>query len=388
MEARSRWSFLSRDRHVSQEQPMMGTPVEVPQPRTVTIMAASLTHPLYARYFSNHMKHALLTGASGFVGGELAGLLLESGYKVRALVRSHSPTEHLKGVELVRGSLQDAASLEKALQGITHVFHVAGVTNAASEAIFLTHNALGTATLAEAALKLTRQKQLNLSKFVLISSLAASGPSVPGGNRRESDRPEPVSAYGRSKLEGEKRLLAYAHSLPIAIVRPPMVYGPRDTQFLFLVKTVARRLAPRLPRSTTSPTKFYSTVHVKDLCHGILLAAEHPGPSGEIYFVCGDDVVSDREIFEVMSQSLQVRTMSVPIPRVFLQAAAFGSECLRRVTGRPQAISRDRLNEILPDAWTCTNQKAKDQLGFKPQHTFREGMPEIIDWYRSSGWIR
>lgn len=336
------------------------------------------------------MKHALLTGASGFVGGELAALLVASGYRVRAIARSQSRVDHLAtlGVEVFRGSLDDPAFLEGALDGITHIFHVAGVVSAPSEAVFLANNAGCTASLAEAAAKKVRSGNLKLSKFVLVSSLAASGPSVPGANRSESDRPEPVSAYGRSKLEGERRLLTYASVLPITIVRPPIVYGPRDTQVLMLVKSVSKRVVPRLPRSTTSPSKLYSTVHVKDLCRGILLAGEHEGPSGEVFFVSGDEVVSDQEFFEVMSSSLRVRAVQVPIPRPLLQAAAVGSEWLGRVTGRPPQLSRDKICEILPDAWTCTNQKAKRVLGFEPQYTFRSGMEETIQWYRDSGWVR
>src|SRR4051812_21075296 len=157
------------------------------------------------------MTRCLITGASGFVGSNLARLLKREGWDVRCLVRTTSRLEQIDslGAELVQGSLADADSLKRAVVGVNAVFHVAGRTAALRAHEYVRDNVEGTRRLADAC-----AAEANPPVFVMVSSLAAGGPGTMKTPRRESDPEQPVSAYGRSKLAAERALGELAAEVP------------------------------------------------------------------------------------------------------------------------------------------------------------------------------
>ncbi len=131
----------------------------------------------------------------------------------------------------VDGDLNDLESLKRAAQGMNYIYHLAGITSATDGEIFYEHNTRGTARMAEAALS----SGDSLHRFVHVSSLAAGGPVTTGEPRNETQADSPTSQYGKSKLAGEKELLKFKDRYPIVIVRPPMVYGPRDKNVFMMI---------------------------------------------------------------------------------------------------------------------------------------------------------
>ncbi|MEN0110196.1 MAG: NAD-dependent epimerase/dehydratase family protein, partial [Planctomycetota bacterium] len=185
------------------------------------------------------MARTLVTGATGFIGVRLVERLVARGDRVACLVRPTSDTGGLEplGVERAVGSLGDAESLVRAVggsfggEGAEVVLHVAGLTHAWRAEDFHRVNAEGTATLCRAAAGASSPPTV-----VLLSSLAAAGPSPDGAPHTEATKPAPISHYGRSKLAGERAARRFADRLPLSIVRPPVVFGPGDRDGLLLFK--------------------------------------------------------------------------------------------------------------------------------------------------------
>ncbi len=222
---------------------------------------------------------ALITGATGFIGSHLAESLLKQGFRVRALVRPTSDLRWIKGldIEFVSGSLQDNSFLEQAVSGVDYIFHLAGAVKAKDPKDFYLHNTRATMNLARAAMTAAP----GLKRFLFASSQAAAGPAECLEKPVcERDECRPLSDYGRSKLQAERELMEISGRLPVTIVRPPSVYGPRDTEVLAYFKWVNRGLA-LLPGFGT---RHAHLIYVKDLVDGMMLAAASKSSLGKTYF--------------------------------------------------------------------------------------------------------
>ena len=338
------------------------------------------------------MAKALVTGSTGFIGSSLIEELNTLGIEVAALTRSSSSMKNLEGMQFSRvyGDLSDRESLERAIaeSGADYIFHLAGVVTAKNRDGFFNANADGTRLLAEAVAKV----RPGLSRFVYVSSLAAGGPaSADFSPRIETESDAPVSAYGESKLEGEKYLRNFTDIFPVTIVRPPMVYGPRDPATFVFVQTVARNLIPMVAPSGKTDHKRYSVVHVRDLVRGIVQAgmvSREQVRSGEVFYLTSDDIVTYQELMTTIAEAMEKDPFRFRIPVAALKIGAHALDALGRVTGRTYPLNRDKLNEILPDAWTCSNEEAKKLLGYRPEFSFRAGMQNAVEWYRHAGWIK
>ncbi|MEM6960186.1 MAG: NAD-dependent epimerase/dehydratase family protein, partial [Myxococcota bacterium] len=194
----------------------------------------------------------LVTGATGFLGGHLCELLVQQGHKVRALTRSTSDTTLLDtlGIECVEANLERGLGLDKAIEGMDAVVHGAAVVKAKSPQVFHEVNCGGTEHLLQAALR----KRDALQRFVFVSSLAAHGASRDGSPRPVDAPAHPVTHYGRSKLAAERMVIEAQDALPVTVIRPPAIYGPRDQEMLSFFKMIDSRLIAFLgsPRNTIS----------------------------------------------------------------------------------------------------------------------------------------
>lgn len=328
---------------------------------------------------------ALVTGGSGFIGSTLIDALTKRGVSVSVLMRKTSLDRHLQGLEYrrVEGDISDFESLRRAVKGVDTVFHLAGVVSARNRAEYFRFNAEGTAHLARAA------AEAGIERFIYVSSLAAGGPAG-GSPRVESDTDCPVSIYGESKKAGEGELLRYRDSFLPLILRPPLVYGPKDQATLLLVKTVAKRFVPKFSASTPDGEKHYSVIHSRDLVEAIVelgVTAADCFEKGDIFYISsGEDIPSSR-LMGSMARALGVKTWTLPLPMPIVGVAAGAMTALGNVLGRSFVLNRDKLNEIRPDYWTCGNKKLTTKTSWRPRITFEEGMQDAVNWYRANGWI-
>ncbi len=324
---------------------------------------------------------ALVTGATGFIGSHLVEALVQRGAQVKCLVRNTNRLGWVSNspVEYVVGDCREKKSLTDAVQNVDWVFHLAGATTAVSEKTYFEVNGLGTENLVDACIK----KNPRLKKFIYLSSQAAAGPNRRGGGKKESDPCEPVSPYGKSKLLGEELALSHAGELPLVILRPCAVYGPRDKGFFTLFKWISRHIRPCL----SDHDQQISMCYVGDLVQAILLAGETQTESGEIFFLADGHDYRMEEIGEIFAQAMERSALNLRLPRQLLFGIAFLAECVARVTGKPSIISRGKVKEMFCRNWLCNIDKARALLGFTPLIALARGAALTVDWYKRENWL-
>ncbi|GAB5537585.1 MAG: NAD-dependent epimerase/dehydratase family protein [Rubricoccaceae bacterium] len=327
---------------------------------------------------------AFVTGGTGFVGSHLVEELLRRGVQVRALVRASPKWIEGLDVELVTGDLHDTNALANGVDGAQYVYHVAGLTRARDQETLDAANVNGTLVLLETL----RQHASDVQKVLVTSSLEAMGPNrlTPDGSALpaiETDVPEPISMYGRSKARMEAEIQKQFSDLPVVIVRPPAVYGPREADIFEIVKGASRGLFAVVGRSDVPRL---SLVHVRDLVRGMVELAESDGTTGETYFV-GTRGYSWDEVRQAMERALGRRSLRLPVPSALIGAAGALAEVAGRATGSLPPLTRDKA-EAAKHTWICASSKAEAAVGYAPEIGLGEGMAETVSWYRDAGWLR
>ena len=323
---------------------------------------------------------ALVTGGQGFIGSHLCERLVREGHRVRVLARPSSDLTHLEGlpVEVVRGDLIGDGPLGQAVAGVDWVFHLAGALKGFREADLLRVNRDGTRRLTEACLAHTP----NLSRFVLVSSLTAAGPS-PGEHIpvMEDAPPHPLTWYGKSKLEAEA--VVQNSGLPYTIVRPPIVFGPRDQDVFSYFQIAKTGLLPIPGRKD----RCYSLVFAPDLADGILHAAKVAEASSEIFNFTGSEVVTWSELGQKIATALGVRGRVLHIPELAIRAFGRIADLAARLRGNPQIFSSQKVIEMLAPAWVASPEKAQRMLGWRSRTPLDEALALTVRWYRDHGWL-
>jgi dihydroflavonol-4-reductase len=326
--------------------------------------------------------NVLVTGATGFIGSHLVERLLSEGASVRCLLRPTSPrggaSRHLpaQGAKPVLGDLTTGAGLDEALDGASVVFHLAGVTKALHTADYYQGNVKATENLLQAM-------SAGSAKLIHVSSLAVMGPSPDSVPLRENADPKPLTHYGKSKLQGEQAVRRSAVSSRTTIIRPPVVYGPRDVDVYQIFKAAASGVLVRIGR----PESFFSFIYVTDLIDGLILAAQQDSAAGKTYFLSSPNPVSWSEFGAIAATTMvkKLRTFTLPIWTAYL--AGSSADLLSRLTGRPGILSRDKIVDARQRYWICDPASAAAELGFQAQTSLREGVAATLEWYRHEQWL-
>ena len=301
-----------------------------------------------------------VTGATGFVGQALldrVGLDRASG-DIRALTRREQPARN--GVDWVAGDLANKAALKRLVTGAEAVIHVAGVVNAADAAGFEAGNVIGTLNVIEAAVA------AGVPRIIHVSSLSA----------REPD----LSAYGASKARAEK--LVMASGLDWTIVRPPAIYGPRDTEMFELFRLARWGLLPMPPSEGRA-----SLIHVDDLAR-LLLALVPGGEDVSHQTFEPDDGKpggwSHYELARAIGWAMGRRPWVVHLSRASLERAARADRMLR---GAKAKLTLDRVGYMAHPDWVASNGACPPPALWKPRIPTREGLKATAGWYRENRWI-
>jgi nucleoside-diphosphate-sugar epimerase len=322
--------------------------------------------------------NVFVTGGTGFVGAHLVRALQDRGDRVTCLVRRPELAQRLgwRDVRLVRGDLDDAEALREGVAEAELVFHVAGRIIAKDAAQFMATNRDGTANVLEAA------QDHGVTRFVLVSSLAAAGPTTRGHPIDEARRPAPVTDYGRSKLAAE--VLVRAMPFPWTIVRPPVVYGEWDRATLKIFQLARGPIAPVFGDGSQE----LSVIHAADLARALIVAGTAPAAQGRVYFATHSATTTSRGLLLACARALgksPPRLVSLPAPLARGLLWTVGS--LAHLAGRATFLSADKANEYLAPAWTCQGDALTRDSGWRAEIDLEPGLARTAAWYREVGWL-
>jgi nucleoside-diphosphate-sugar epimerase len=320
-----------------------------------------------------------ITGGTGFVGSHLVDTLCAAGLQPRVLVREPQAPRWIRHLPFlpVPGSLADQRALQQLVEGAGTVLHLAGVVRAGRATELDRGNRVGTANLV-AAIRATART----ARLVHVSSLAAAGPSSAAEGIGPEVVPCPVSCYGRSKLAAEAEVQALGDSTWWTILRPPAIYGPRDTDMFELFRMAARGWL-----AAPAGERWLTIAHVADVVRAIVAAAAAAKPH-LCYHLGEPQSYSYTELMQLVAEAAAVRARQVQVPGFLVTAAGVCGSFLHRLGYQRITITRDKAREILARHWTARTADSLAALGLGEQIRFSDGARQTWIWYRRQGWIR
>lgn len=325
---------------------------------------------------------AVVTGANGFVGSHLVDNLLSKGYEVRCIVRKSSDLKWLNGkdIKIFNCGLFDKAGLREAFENANYIFHVAGIVKSKTKEGYYNGNVETTKNLLEIAF----ENKSTIKRFLSVSSLTVTGPSLNGNPVTEITECKPITTYGKSKLEGEKLVLSYKDKLPVTICRAPAVYGERDTEIFIYFNTFNKGITTTIGFNK----KELSLIHAVDLVEGFYLAATSEKAIGEIYFIGSEEYYTWQQINSITSKILSKKPLVIKVPHFLVYTIASIAQFFAMFSSKPATLNIEKAKDITQQYWTCDTSKAKKDLGYRQQISIEVGIKRTCDWYKKEGWIK
>ncbi len=328
-----------------------------------------------------------LTGATGFLGSHIADVLLARGYQVRASVRTTSNLRWLDGkpVETVVVDLTDPEDCTRFLAGTGGLIHCAGVVSAPARKIYYTANVTSTETLLAAAAGAWagcgNAGDEDPAAFILISSLAAHGPAGLDRPALETDACRPITDYGRSKLAAEKLVTRGEWTFRTAVLRPPSLYGPRDAEFLPLIRMAIRGWTGRLGSRMTG----LSLVDGRDAAAAAVALLETGSATGPFFVDDGRTGYDWPAMAEALGRMAGRRIRTLPVPLGLLKFISRLAGSSR--AARSAILNRDRIRDLDSVGWVCDGSRLNTETGFRAKRDAARGFTETLDFYREEGWL-
>lgn len=321
-----------------------------------------------------------LTGASGFIGSHLAESIVARGHELTCLLRKTSSTRYLQNISYksIYGDVVDFDSLPALLEGQDVLIHAAGLTKARNESEYMFANASGTENLLKAMVSTGMEE----AHFILLSTQAAAGPATDGQPLDEKRPLNPLTAYGRSKAKAEEICGSYSDRIPTTIIRPPTVFGPRDRDVLAFFKFIKLGIQPIIGQDNR-----LSIVSVMNLVHGIMLAVEQGNTGCEIYYITDDENVTWTQFGGLIAGILEKKPLRIKVPFWTLHLVSAMGEIYGKVMRKAVLLNREKMLEVKQPEWLVSNQKAREELGYRPVVTTREAVSETVTWYQEAGWL-
>lgn len=325
----------------------------------------------------------LVTGATGFLGGHVAESLAQAGHQVRALVRPKSDARLLEswGVEVVRGELAPGEPLQRACAGADVVIHCAAkVGDWGPVEEYRAVNVDATRHLLDAALK------AHVARFILVSSLGVYEARDHFGTDESTPLPaRHIDGYTQTKVEAENLALDYYRnrSLPLVIIRPGFIYGPRDKTVMPRILT---NLRARLVTYFGSRKKKLNNVYVGNVVEAIERALDPAVPLGEAFNVTDAETVSKQEFFERIADLSGLPRPFATWPMWFARFMCQTFESAGKTFGFQPVLSMARL-KFMGLNLDYSIEKAKRVLGYQGKTSFDEGMQKTIDWLKQEGTV-
>lgn len=333
----------------------------------------------------NNIKNIIITGASGFIGSCLVEKALAKGYRTFAVVRKNSNKQYLQNtaINFIEFDFNDAVSLDKALQNfktqfgsIDYVIHAAGVTKSINKQDFYDGNYASTKNLVEAL----ERNGLVPQKFLLVSSLAAFGCGETDAPITRNQTQKPLTEYGKSKMQAENYLRSKSN-FPFVIVNPTAVYGPRDKDFFFLLKSISQGIEMYI-NNTKQKLSF---VYVQDLVDAIFIAIESAA-FNQNFIVSDLENYTSKQFNTLVKKHLGKKTITLVVPASIAYFFALISEVVGHIRKQTPLLNRERLKEFKAKNWSVDASELK-QFGYNPKYKLDQGLASAIKWYKDNRWL-
>ncbi|MCR4663065.1 MAG: SDR family NAD(P)-dependent oxidoreductase [Endomicrobiaceae bacterium] len=321
----------------------------------------------------------LLTGATGFVGSHIVEELISNNHSVIATIRKTSNPKWIKDypVQFEYCSLNDEENLSKLVSSVDIIIHCAGVVRALNWDGYYNTNVTGTQNLVQVALK----NKSNIKKFIYISSQAAMGPSSSEQPKLLSEKENPVSYYGKSKLLAEQEVKKLEGQIPYTIIRPASVYGPRDKDILIFFNLVKHHLKPN-----TYTKRFIQLVFVKDIAKVISTVLSNGNTNNKTYYLCDGNIYSWKDVATTIAKTNKIKTMPVVLFDFIFKTVAFFYEIVAKITKKPQVLSKEKIVEMLQTYWTADNSDIIKDTNFEFTK-LENGAKITYNWYLSNKYF-
>lgn len=281
-------------------------------------------------------------------------------------------------VETVEADLFHRPSLVNALNGTEFLVHIAGVTRGKRRRDFYRGNVETTLNLLNAA-----EQYGSIKQFCFLSSLTATGPSRNGTPVAEETPCRPITPYGHSKLEAEQACRQFQHRVPVVIVRPPAVYGPRDRDILHMFRWIKFGIMPLMgPREKT-----LSLIYVSDLARALVRVLTSPMATGKTYFAADRSVYKYSDLVSFAASLMGKTTRSVFLPKALMYSVAAATQTVSWILPKPSVVNIDKVRDLITPHWVCSAEKIKRELGFQTTLYAEEGLSLTLEWYRVQGWL-
>ncbi|HEY3475819.1 MAG TPA: NAD(P)-dependent oxidoreductase [Anaerolineales bacterium] len=319
----------------------------------------------------------LITGAGGFIGSHLVDSQLEQGNDVRGVDLHLDLLRHQVAqprLEAICGDVTDKNLLPKLVEGIDFIYHLASahLDVSLSDEHYRLVNVDATVALLEAA------KKAGVERFVHCSSVGVIG-DVKHPPADETTKCHPANIYERTKLEGERAALDFARrtGFPVVVIRPAWVYGPRCPRTAKLLRTISKGRFPIFGRGKN----MRHPVYIADAIRGFELCAETPDIEGEVFIIAGALPVESRQLVNMISQQLNVRTQSIFLPIFLGQAAGLALELTFGLAGQQPPFSRRSMDFFVKNN-AYSIYKAQSRLSYQPQVDLSTGIQKTIQSIR------
>ncbi len=325
------------------------------------------------------MLKIALTGSNGFVGSSLVRNLTKENCAVNCLVREGSNIDLLPENSFITYiNYNNRTVSSQILSDHDIIIHNAALTKAKKWEDFNKVNIELTDYLVSVCNNSSRIKQM-----IFISSQAASG-SAPSLEepKKETDKCYPVSAYGRSKMLAEEKIIENCEK-PYTIIRPAAVFGPGDSDFLIYFKLIKKHISFRIGYRE----HFLNMIYVEDLGNIIKQTIMNPDAFNNIFFAAYNEKISYKQLNQYLEKSLNTFTNPIRIPEVLLTILGFINTSLSSFRNKPLFLNKEKIREMKKLYWLVDNTKIKTVLNFKPEFDLLEAFIKTYTWYKDNNWM-
>ncbi|MFO7524514.1 MAG: NAD(P)-dependent oxidoreductase [Ignavibacteriaceae bacterium] len=323
----------------------------------------------------------LVTGGSGFIGSHVVERLCDKGMQVKCLSKDRLFTNDLTSlnVEIISGDLNGKLDWESILYDVNLIYHIAGVTRAKNYKEYYEGNFQATKNFIETCSTCCN----NLKRFVYVSSLTAVGPSLETKPVDENSDYHPVSDYGKSKMLAELEVLKFRNKIPITILRPSAVYGPRERDMYMYMKSIKRGVQMLIGFDK----KYLNLIYATDLADGIIASSLNQTAEDQVYFLGSEDSYPNEIIGETIASILHKNAINLHIPHCMVFAICGIEELMGKIFNKNVFLNIQKAREITQSKWTCSIEKAKRDFNFIPKISLYEGFLNTFNWYKRMGWM-